>query len=146
MTDQENLQIARKIFEAWNVRDVNRYATLLDEGHVWETDTLPQTIRGRDAARHAMQMYMTAFPDLHFDIEQMIVSGQYVVTRWRATGTHRGELMGIAPTHRAVDVHGCTVNEIKNGRSAHVWVYWDTGHLLRQLGVLSSPPKQGRTA
>lgn len=76
MTDQENLQIARKVFEAWNAHDPNRYVALLDQGHVWEADTLPQTVRGRDAARHTMQMYMSAFPDLHFDIEQMMAGGQ----------------------------------------------------------------------
>jgi steroid delta-isomerase-like uncharacterized protein len=145
MTEQENLQIGRRVFEAWNAHDPNRYAALLDPGHVWETDTLPQTVRGRDAARQTMQMYLGAFPDLHFDIEQMLGSGNHVVTRWRATGTHRGELMGIAPTHRRVELHGCTVNEIKNGKSVHVWLYWDSGHLLRQLGVLPSPAQSGAT-
>jgi hypothetical protein len=47
--------------------------------------------------------------------------------------------MGIAPTDRPVEVHGCTVNEIKNGKAVHVWMYGDSGHLLRQLGVLPSP-------
>jgi steroid delta-isomerase-like uncharacterized protein len=145
VTEQENLQIARRVFEAWNAHDPNRYAALLDPGHVWETDTLPQTVRGRDAARQTMQMYQGAFPDLHFEIEQMLGSGNHVVTRWRVTGTHRGEFMGIAPTHRRVELHGCTVNEIKNGKSVHAWLYWDSGHLLRQLGVLSSPAQSGAT-
>lgn len=143
MTEQENLQVARRVFEAWNAHDPNRYASLLDQGHVWETDTQPHPVRGRDAARQAMQMYLTAFPDLHFDIEQMLASGNYVVTRWRARGTQHGELMGIAPTHRRIEVRGCTVTELRNGKSAHVWVYWDTGHLLRQLGVLPSPSVAG---
>ena len=145
MTEQENLQLIRRIFEAWNAHDANRYAALLDPGHVWESDTVPEPIRGRDAARQAMQVYVSAFPDLHFDIQQMIVSGNYVVTRWRATGTHRGEWMGIAPTHRRTETLGCTISELKSGKAVHSWVYWDTGHLLRQLGLLPSPPR-GRGA
>jgi ketosteroid isomerase-like protein len=62
MTEQENLQIARRVFEAWNAHAPNRYTALLDPGHVWETDTLPQTVRGRDAARQTMQMYLGASP------------------------------------------------------------------------------------
>jgi len=36
------------------------------------------------------------------------------VTRYTATGTHRGDLMGIAPTNRRAESHGCTIVEIKN--------------------------------
>jgi hypothetical protein len=32
--------------------------------------------------------------------------------------------------------HGCSVGQLKNGKAFHDWIYWDTGHLLRQLGVL----------
>jgi hypothetical protein len=39
---------------------------LLDEKYVVESDTLPATLTGRDAGRQFMQMYVSAFPDLHF--------------------------------------------------------------------------------
>ncbi len=60
--------------------------------------TLPAPLTGRDAGRQFMQMYVSAFPDLHFDIDQIFGDGDFVATRWTATGTHRGELMGIKPT------------------------------------------------
>ena len=108
MSEQENLQIARRVFEAWNAHDANRYAALLDPGHVWETDTLPRTVRGRDAARQTMQMYLGAFPDLHFDIEQMLASGNHVVTRWRATELIGDSSWGSHPrsTSGAPRLHG----------------------------------------
>ena len=81
-------------------------------------------------------MYLAAFPDLRFSIDQLLSSGDYAVTRYTAAGTHRGDLMGIAPTNRRAETHGCTIAEIRNGKVARSWVYWDTGHLLRQLGVL----------
>ena len=109
---------------------------LLDEKHVVESDTLPAPLTGRDAGRQFMQMYVSAFPDLHFDIDQIFGEGDLVATRWTATGTHRGELMGIKPTNRRTVTHGCSVGRIKNGKAMHDWIYWDTGHLMRQLGVL----------
>ncbi len=84
-------------------------------------------------------MYLHAFPDLHFEIEQILATGSFVITRWHAKGTHRGELMGIAATNRAGSVHGCTVNELKNGKIVHEWGYWDGATLLRNIGVL--PPR-----
>jgi steroid delta-isomerase-like uncharacterized protein len=136
MTQQDNIQIVRHIFDAWNKHDVERYGKLLDEKHVVESDTLPAPLTGRNAGRQFMQMYVSAFPDLHFDIDQIFGEGDYVTTRWTATGTHRGELMGIKPTNRRTVTHGCSVGQLKNGKAVHDWIYWDTGHLLRQLGVL----------
>ncbi len=80
-------------------------------------------------------MYFKAFPDLHFDVEQIITSGDYVVGRWRATGTHKGEFNGIEPTNRCVNARGCTVSEIKNGRFVKSATYSDQLALLQQLGV-----------
>jgi len=59
-----------------------------------------------------------------------------VIVRWRSTGTHRGQLMGITPTNRKVELHGCSVIEVKNAKGGHAWVYFDNAHLLRQLGAL----------
>jgi steroid delta-isomerase-like uncharacterized protein len=132
MSEQDNLRIVRQGWDAWNAHDVEGALKILDDKHVWETDTLPAPVAGHDGYRQAMQMYLTAFPDLRFSLDQLLASEDYAVTRYTATGTHRGNLMGIAPTSRHVETHGCTVAEIKNGN----WVFWDTGHLLRQLGVL----------
>lgn len=54
-------------------------------------------------------------------------------------------VVGVAATQRRVELHGCTVNEIKNGKSVHTWVYWDSRHLFRQLGVLPGPAQAGAT-
>ena len=136
MSTQDNLKVVRNVFDAWNAHDPERYVKLLDEKHVIESDTIPASMTGRDSARQFMKIYVSAFPDLRFTIDQMLAEGDFVVTRWTATGTHRGELMGIAPTGRRTVTRGCTVGEIKNGHAVRDWVYWDTGHLLKQLGVL----------
>jgi ketosteroid isomerase-like protein len=81
MTQQDNIQIVRHIFEAWNKHDVERYGKLPDEKHVVESDTRPAPLTGRDAGRQFMQMYVSVFPDLHFDIDQIFGEGDYVTTR-----------------------------------------------------------------
>lgn len=136
MSEQDNMKYARQVFDAWNSHDPERFVKLVDEKLVIESDTLPQTLTGRDAARQFFHVYVNAFPDLHFQIDQMLAVGEYVVTRWTATGTHRGDLMGIAPTNRSGVTHGCSVAEYRGGRPIHDRLYWDSGNLLRQLGVL----------
>ena len=141
MAEQDNVRVLREVFDAWNQHDANRLMKLVDEKFIGETDTLPAPIVGREAAGQMMQMYVRAFPDLRLIVDQMIASGDNVVTRWTATGTHRGELMGIAATNRSVTTHGCLVSELRGERIVRDWSYWDTGYLLRQLGVLATPGK-----
>jgi len=135
----DSMDIAREVIKAWNAHDPDGVARLVSNDYVSESDTLPAPLRGPEAVRQVVQMYLHAFPDLHFEIEQVFSSGNYVTLRWRATGTHRGELMGIAPTNRPAETHGCTVEEVRDGKIVREWAYWDTGSLLRQLGVLPSP-------
>jgi len=142
MSDQDNLRVARQGFDAWNAHDSNSFVKLIAEDYIAESDTQPAPLRGRDGARQSMEMYIKAFPDLHFHIEQMIASDECVVTRWHATGTHKGELMGIPPTgRRGEGIRGCTVSQYRNGKVVHEWLYWDVATLLRQIGVMPAPSR-----
>jgi steroid delta-isomerase-like uncharacterized protein len=146
MSDQDNLRVARQAFDAWNAHDPNRLMALLADDFRSESDNLPAPVPGREAQRQVVEMYIRAFPDLHFDIEQMLGCGDYVVTRWHSTGTHKGELMGMPATNRRGEgIHGCSVAEINGGKISRDWVYWDTASLLRQLGVMPAPAQAAAT-
>jgi steroid delta-isomerase-like uncharacterized protein len=135
MSQQENLRIIHEAFEAWNAHDADRYAELLDEGYVEETNTRPTPVRGREAARAAMQKYFRVVPDLHFDLDVMITSGDQVFTRWLVTGTYRGELMSRLSSGRQLEEYGCTLSKLGEGGIIHVWHYWETDHMLRHVAA-----------
>jgi steroid delta-isomerase-like uncharacterized protein len=139
MSEQDNLNHARQVFDAWNAHDPERLVKQADEKYVAESDTIPAPVTGAQGLREFMKVYVTAFPDIHFTIDQMFADGDFVVTRWTAKGTHGGVLMGIQATNRKTLTRGCTVTQNKNGKTIHDWIYWDTGNLLRQLGVLPAP-------
>ena len=132
-----NIQIAREIFAAWNAHDLAAFVKKLDTKTTWESDAFPAPFSGHEGARQFLKLYLTAFPDLHLDIEQILPAGDsHVLVRWRSSGTHQGPLAQIPATGRKASNHGCTVMEVKNGKTSHAWVYFDNAHLLRQLGVL----------
>ena len=135
MSAREALLANQEVFVSLNAHDLEHFAALLDPAVVWESDTLPSRITSREAARDIMQCYYRAFPDLHFTVEQELASGNVVITRWQASGRHQGEFLGLAPTHRPIEVQGCSIAEFTAGRVVQQWTYWDTGCLLQQLGV-----------
>jgi len=140
----DNLPIARAAFDAWNAHDPNRFVALLADEFVSESDAWPAPMRGREAARQGMQMWVTAFPDLRIEVKHMMASGDYVITQWHGTGTHKGELMGIPPTgRRGEGTRGCTIAQYASGKVVREWVYMDVATILRQIGVL--PAAAGTT-
>jgi SnoaL-like polyketide cyclase len=57
-------------------------------------------LRGPDGPKRIAPMYRTAFPDVRMTVDDVIASGDKVVLRWHSEGTHRGELVGLAPWSR----------------------------------------------
>ncbi len=138
MSEQDNMNLARQVIDAWNAHDPERLVKQAHEKYMAESDTIPGPVTGAPGLREFMKVYVTAFPDIRFTIEQMFADGDFVVTRWTATGTHGGVLMGIPATNRKTVTRGCTVSQHQDGKTIHDCIYWDTGNLLRQLGVLPS--------
>ena len=98
----------------------------------------------REGWKQLFSWYRAAFPDLHFTIEDQIAEKDTVVTRWSATGTHRGELMGIAPTGKQIAVTGMWISRISGGQVMEEWGNSDELGMLQQLGVVPAPGQAGR--
>ncbi len=71
-----------------------------------------------------------------------MAEGDRVATRWTGTGTHEGELMGIAPTGNRVEVAGMVISRISGGKIAESWSNYDALGMMQQLGVIPSPEEQ----
>jgi steroid delta-isomerase-like uncharacterized protein len=139
MAEKENLRIAEEIAAAVNAHDIDRYLQLIDNSYVGESELVPGGVRGRAGVRQRLEMLFGAFPDLQLETEQTLASGDFVVTRGRMTGTHKGNFAGIPPTNKTVSAGGCSVLEVRNGKVIRSRQYADNASLLQQLGVLSLP-------
>jgi len=76
-----------------------------------------------------------AFPDLKVTIHAQVAEGNYVVTRWSATGTHLGDFMGNKPTGKGVHITAIHIHEVLEGRICHLWEQIDLLGLSKQLGI-----------
>jgi predicted ester cyclase len=85
-----------------------------------------------------------AFPDRVDVIEEVIGEGDTVGLLFRLTGTHRGNLFGIPPTGRKVDVYEAAILRIAEGRVIEGWFMADEAGMLKQLGATLPPRKDGK--
>ena len=139
MAEEQNKTIARRFNEeVWGRGDEAALEELLDPNFV-DHDALLGQSPDRVGHKQILAAFRSAFPDLNVTTEDTVAEGDTVVTRWTARGTHRGELMGIAPTGKEVAIKGIDVLRIAGGRMVERWAEYNDLELMQQLGVVPSP-------
>jgi len=86
-------------------------------------------------------MFRDALPDWHSDLDQLVAEADIVVERFTASGTHRGQLMGVAPTGKTLVLSGINIYRIDRDRIVERWGRLDELGLLRQLGLQPAQPQ-----
>jgi steroid delta-isomerase-like uncharacterized protein len=135
MANEANEAVARKGFDAFNSGDLSLVDETVAPGAPGHDPANPEDSSGPEGFKELIQMYRAAFSDLRFDIEQQISDGDLVVTRWKSSGTHDGELAGMPATGRRTALTGITIDRIADGMIAESWTQWDNLGLMQQLGV-----------
>ena len=137
MSDQ-NKGLARRAFEeVWNQGKLTVLDELAASNATYNDPNVPGgKFTGPEGIKQFVQIYRTAFPDVHITINDQIADGDKVVTRWTATGTHKGHLMGIAPTNKHATVTGVDIARFHDGKVVEAWASYDMYGLLQQLGVV----------
>jgi steroid delta-isomerase-like uncharacterized protein len=126
----------RRLYELINAGDVDGFDQVLAADFVEHEET-PGLAPTREGVKEFFKMYAAAFPDMRFDPQDMLSSGDKVVTRARATGTHEGEFMGMPPTGRRVDVQLIDIIRFGDDGLAHEhWGVFDALAMMQQLGAV----------
>jgi predicted ester cyclase len=73
-------------------------------------------LRGLEVWKAFMAVFLTAFPDAHFTMEDHFVTGDRVAHRWSVQGTHTGPLGPTPPTGRAIAITGLIIDKVAEGR------------------------------
>ena len=140
MAVERNETVSRRFYdEVWNGGDLAVIDQLADPSAVTHDPSVAEDIRGTEGMKELIASYRRAFPDVKLVVADMFSDGDKVAVRWTATGTHRGELMGLAPTGRRSSVTGISIEHYRDGRVVEVWINWDTLGLLQQIGAAPAP-------
>ena len=92
--------------------------------------------RGPEGTRGLANMLRTAFPDLHFEIEELIAEDDTVAGRLSMSGTHEGPLMGMHPTGHSMRQDHMHFVRFRDGKAVEHWGVRDDLSMMQQLGVV----------
>jgi steroid delta-isomerase-like uncharacterized protein len=142
-SEEKNKQIALSIVEALNTRDLSVWSKHLAEDYTAEHPGVSVPLNKTMSIGYN-QRFVTAFPDIHFEVLSVLAEGDHVLIQWRANGTHAERLatmtgQTIPPTRRSMTVSGAALAEVRDGKIVREWSYWDQLSLLAQLGITEQP-------
>ena len=131
---EENKELARQFFEQiWNQGDESAIDRFIAEDAAGND---PNFGVGRESFRLQWNKWREAFPDINFEVKEMVSEGNTVVTRWHLTGTHKGEYLGQAATGNKVAVDGVSIDRIENGMVVSGFDAWDSLNFQKQIGII----------
>ncbi|WP_228981673.1 ester cyclase [Paraburkholderia gardini] len=94
---------------------------------------------GLQGLKEVLREMRTAFPDMHWTIEEQLTERDRVLTRFEWTGTHRGAFLGVPATGRPVKVWGMVIDRVEEGRIKETRIIMDMLGLMMQLGAVLPP-------
>jgi steroid delta-isomerase-like uncharacterized protein len=130
------IALARRIVdEVWSEGRLATIDEVVAEDYRGWTPTTGE-INGREAFREQVTMYRSAFPNMTMVVDLVTSSGEWVTTKWTATGTHAGELMGIPASGKDVTVTGLEIDRVVDGKIVEGIGIFDALGMLQQLGAV----------
>jgi len=132
----DNEATMRRLYDSINAGDIDAFDDVLAEDFVEHEET-PGLAPTREGVKEFFAMYVAAFPDLRMEPEDVLVSGDKVVARVRATGTHGGDFFGLPPTGKKVDVQLIDIIRFgDDGLAREHWGVFDAMAMMQQLGAI----------
>jgi steroid delta-isomerase-like uncharacterized protein len=135
---EDHKTIIENWINAWNTHDLGAAKEVLAHEYVRHDANLPDVV-GSEAQLEFLAGIFSAFPELHFQTEQLIAENDLVVARLIVQGTHRGEFMGVAATGRQVKFQAVDIYRLGGNKIVEQWVIMDALGLLQQLGAIPGP-------
>jgi steroid delta-isomerase-like uncharacterized protein len=139
MDDPKQL-INRFVQELWNERRLEVADSIFAKDCVTHqlrsgvpADAVP---RGPEAIKEHVAGWIASFPDLHFNIEQMVSEGDCVMTQMLMEGTHQGAWLGIPASGKKMQIRMFTVHRVVQSKIVEDWVLVESLGVFQQLGVV----------
>jgi steroid delta-isomerase-like uncharacterized protein len=129
MSGYSNKDVLHRLADALNSRDLDAVDDVFAPGYVRHDPSDLLREAGVKEYKQAFSKILTAFPDAHWIMEEVLEDGDRVIGRWRFNGTQTGPLFNLPPSGKKVTYPIIAIYRIENGRIAEDW------HVFHALGL-----------
>jgi steroid delta-isomerase-like uncharacterized protein len=135
MSATATVEYQRIWVEAVNRGDVTAAESSFAHDVVVHITGLQEPVRGVEAWKQFMTVFLTGFADAHFTMEDHLVTGDRVAHRWSVRATHTGQFGPTPPTGRAIAITGLIIDHVVDGKVIERWEQFDQPLMMQQLGL-----------
>jgi steroid delta-isomerase-like uncharacterized protein len=132
MTTEEIAALFDRREEAWVRHDADVLSGDYAEDAVLHSPTAG-IVSGRSAIERVYRIWMSAFPDLRVQTEELIIAGNSVTQVWTVSGTDTAGFLGFPPTGKPFHFPMVILFELKENQIARERRFMDRGSFLLQL-------------
>ena len=137
--EEQNEATARAVFDGLNQQKESVYQELYAPEYGWRFPSNNPKAMTREEEAAFVKLIWAGFPDIHWNVEEMIARGDMVIARYIARGTHKGQFQGLLPTGNTVEASGIWMARIKNGKITDAKEDSDMLGMMQQLGMELKP-------
>ncbi|MFM6947708.1 MAG: ester cyclase [Aquirufa sp.] len=98
--------------------------------------TVPE-VKGKANAKAYYENFVVGFSERQFTVKESFADGDKLVKYWQFKGKHTGPFFGIPATGKEVDVIGCTIVKMKDGKILEEQDFMDNLAFMQQLGIIA---------
>jgi steroid delta-isomerase-like uncharacterized protein len=136
VSTEENKTLARRFYEeVWTLGNSEFASEVFAEEYVRHDLRPTQALPGPAGQKKIADDFRAAFPDLEVTVDLIVAEEDFVVGRWTASGTHRGQWGALEPTGRRATFSAVNIFRFENGKVAELWNHRDDLGLMQQLGA-----------
>jgi steroid delta-isomerase-like uncharacterized protein len=132
--EHNELLIKRYFNEVWNQGKLEVLDEIMSPNYINHSPGTPNPVPGPEGLKPIIAGLRKAFPDLHFTINNLVITEQQVAVHCTMQGTHNGDLFGMPATGKKVTVNQMQIERIKQGKITEHWRQSDDLGMLKQLG------------
>jgi ketosteroid isomerase-like protein len=141
--EQRNAAVIRALYASAEAtsKDTPKFVSMFTDGGYFYDVGAGKKYYGKDIG-YTVDVYATAFPDMHRELYSMYFNDDVVVVELSLNGTHKGDLEipegVIPPTHKEMHAPCCDVFHLKDGKVVSFHCYVAVPILLKQLGIFKN--------
>jgi steroid delta-isomerase-like uncharacterized protein len=139
MSIEENKAVVRRWGEGLNRHDLNIVDEVISDDYTAHVAGGLE-FKGPQGAKQMLAPFISAFPDLHYTVNDMVAEGDKVAVRVTLNATHKGDYMGIPATGKSITTTAAFFYRVAGSKIVEALQYSDQLAMFQQLGV--SPPGQ----
>ena len=140
-SDDSKKELVAKSIEVWNTLDKKMAKQVFASNFVFNmVDHKKPVLKGYKAVLAYAKFLKTAYPNMKYEPNWMVVDGDMVITQMTFKGTNTGPRgKKKPPTNKTVVLESILIAEIKDGKITEEWVYTNEASIYRQLGMTAIP-------